>query len=239
MNDTGKVIIGASIMLSLAGTGYFHPITTGNGKYINTVAVAKTIDNIYETKAWKEIEVKWDKMNKIKVSDFQDITGVVKKEKQELEKLYEPLVKEGYLSPISADAISIVYCENLRSYLEGTVELPCCYEPVMVNQWELSGIDTRTDLKKKLELLEDCYKKETIKKDIYDKVKKDITKRLSLLDKADKYWENLGEGTCEKHPQETDVLLHLYDKNTGGIKDGKSVHLELIKASEYIVKLEK
>jgi len=114
-----------------------------------------------------------------------------------------------------------------------------CYKTVGPSEWDVTGIDNREQLNKKLALLEDSYKKGSIKKDIYDKVKADIGNRLDLLSKADTYWETIGEGKCEKHPKEVDVILHLYDRNVGKIKEGRDVSTELIKASEYIVKLEK
>lgn len=238
MTDKNKFLITASVMLSLAGTGLAGEVADNSIKEpVNMIAEVRA-NMIYETKEWKELEEKWDSMDKVKVSDFQEISDKVKKEQEELQKTCNPLVKDGYLSSLSVKAIKLIYGENLRATLEKTVLLPTCYSPVPIYEWDLKGIDTRNELKKKLDLLEDCYKKQTIKKDVYETVKKDISNRLSLLHRADKYWEGKGEGNCEKHPKEVDLLLHFYDENTGGIKDGKDVFSDLIDASVYIIKLE-
>lgn len=238
MNDKNKFLITASVMLSLAGTGLAGEMTNTSIKEPVNIIAEVSANMIYETKEWKELEEKWDNMSNVKVSSFQEITDKVKKEEANIQEICNPLINGGYLSSVSVKAIKLIYGENLRSTLEKTVLLPCCYSPVPYNEWDLKGIDTRSELKKKLNLLEECYKKQTIKKEVYEAVKKDISSRLILLDKSDKYWEEKGEGNCEKHPREVDLLLHFYDRNIGGIKDGKDVRTDLIKASEYIIKLE-
>ena len=235
MTDKTNKLITASIMFSLMVTGSY-------GSPADKPAVAQIIarndsvsaDKIYETEGWKEIVKKWDEMDLVKVKNFEDIYSTVEKEKKSMAGIYEKLIKERYLSQISAEAINLIYSENLRTTLEGKVELPCCYEPMMIQEWDCTGVDTREELNKKLYLVEELYKKGTVKKEVLDKAKKDIENRLSLLDKADKYWQSKGKG----HEKEIDVILHLYDMNAGGIKDGKPVEKDIFQASEYIVKLE-
>ncbi len=235
MTDKTDKFITASIMFSLLATGCYASLA-------DRPAVAQIIaknnsisaDKIYEREEWEEIVKKWDEMDKVKVTNFEDIYSVVEKEKKSMSGIYESLIKEGYLSKTSAEALNLVYGENLCATLEGKVELPCCYEPMMIQEWDCTGVDTRDELNKKLYLVEDLYKKGTVKKEVLDKAKKDITDRISLLDKADKYWQSKGKG----YDKEVDVILHLYDMNAGGIKDGKPVEKDIFKASEYIVKLE-
>lgn len=238
MTDKKDKFITASLMFSLLGTGCYASLAD---KPAAAQIIAKneeiSADKIYQTEEWAKIAKKWDSMDLIKVKNFEEISKTVEKEKKSMSDLYESLIKEGYLSKISAEAINLIYGENLRATLEGKVELPCCYEPMMEQEWDCTGADTRDALNKKLYLVEDLYKKGTVKKDILDKAKKDIETRLSLLDKADKYWQT--EGECGEHQKEVDVILHLYDMNAGGIKDGKSVEKDIFKASGYIVKLEK
>jgi hypothetical protein len=244
MDKTAKFIT-ASLMVSFLGSGCDYAkiapkpavAQTGTQQTISKKDEI-TVDKIYETKEWKEIVIKWDEMSKVKAANFEEISKVVEREQKSMATLYESLIKGGYLSSVSAEAIKLIYGENLRSTLEKTVQLPCCYEPVAHYEWDCNGVDTREGLNKKLALLEELYKKGTVKKEILDNVKKEISDRLSLLDKADKYWQSAGEGKCEKHPEEVDVILHLYDRNVGGIKEGKDVGLDFIKASKYIVRLE-
>jgi hypothetical protein len=239
-DKTGKFIT-ASLMISLFGSGCEYAKIKPQAAAAQIVAKNEenTANKIYERKEWKEIVEKWDNMDRVKVKDFEEISRSIQKEQKSMSSLYDSLIKEGYLSKVSAEAINLIYGENLRRTLEGTVQLPTCYEPMMTYEWDCTGVDTREALNKKLYLVEDLYKKGTVKKDILDKAKKEIEERLTLLDKADKYWQSEGKGKSESHPKEVDVLLHLYDMNSGGIKEGKSVELELIKASEYIVELEK
>ncbi|MEQ8187516.1 MAG: hypothetical protein ABRQ39_06040 [Candidatus Eremiobacterota bacterium] len=234
MSDTNKLIT-ASVMFSLMATGSY-------GSPADRPAVAQIIarndsvstDKIYETEEWGKIVKKWDAMDLVKVKNFEEISNKVEEEKKNIGELYENLIKERYISEISAEAINLIYGENLRATLEGKVELPCCYEPMMIQEWDCTGVDTREELNKKLYLVEELYKKGTVKKEVLDKAKKDIEDRISLLDKADKYWQSKGKG----YEKEVDVILHLYDMNAGGIKDGKPVEKDIFKASEYIVKLE-
>jgi hypothetical protein len=239
MSDKNKLLITTSVMLSLLGTGVSQiPSRPVMAQTMEMAASQKSTDKIYETKNWKELQKKWDEMDKVKVSDFSGISEAVEKQQTVVASLCDGLINTGYLSEVSGQAITLVYGENLRSTLEQKVELPCCYDTVGPGPWELSGVDTREELKKKLSLLEEAYKNGSIAKEVYTDVKKDINNRLTLLDKADKYWQAKGEGKCDAHPEEVDLILHLYDQNVGGIKDGKDVSTSLIRASEYIVKLE-
>ncbi|MEQ8172796.1 MAG: hypothetical protein ABRQ38_28185 [Candidatus Eremiobacterota bacterium] len=235
MTDKTNKLITASIMFSLMVTGsYGSPADKPAVAQIIARNESVSIDKIYETEEWGKIVKKWDEMDLVKVKNFEDISNKVEEEKKNIGELYKNLIKKGYLSEISAEALNLVYGENLRSTLEGKVELPCCYEPMMIQEWDCTGVDTREELNKKLYLVEELYKKGTVKKEVLDKAKKDIADRISLLDKADKYWQSKGKG----HEKEIDVILHLYDMNAGGIKDGKPVEKDIFKASEYIVKLE-
>ncbi len=237
MTDRTDKLITASIMFSLLATGCYASLAD-KPAVAQIIAANEDIstDKIYETEEWGKIVKKWDKMSQVKVNNFDGIYNIVEKEKKSMSGIYENLIKEGYLSEVSAEALNLVYGENLATTLEGKVELPMCYEPVMMQEWDCTGADTRDELNKKLYLVEDLYKKDTVKKEVLDKAKKDIEDRLSLLDKADKYWNN--EEKDDVHSKKIDVILHLYDMNVGGIKDGKSVEKDIFKASEYIVKLE-
>jgi len=237
MTDKTDKFITASLMFSLLGTGCYASLADKPAA-AQMIAQNDSIsaDKIYETEGWEKIVNKWDEMDMVKVKNFEDIYSVVEKEKKSMSGIYESLIKEGYLSKTSAEALNLVYGENLATTLEGKVELPMCYEPVMLQEWDCTGVDTRDELNKKLYLVEELYKKETVKKEVLDKAKKDIEDRISLLDKAGKYWQSEGGG--KEHAEEIDVILHLYDMNAGGIKDGKPVEKDIFKASEYIVKLE-
>jgi len=204
----------------------------------NTGEDVKILENIYETEAWKEIEKKWGEMESVSVKNFNEIPEKVDSEMKEMDKYLNELVEAGYFSHISGEAINFIYGENLRSVMEKTVPLPTCYTAMPVKEWDCTGIDRRETIEKKLQVLEEIYGKDGIDEKTYLIAKKDIEGRLSLLAGADEYWKEKGEGTCEEHLKETDVLLHLYDVNMGKIKEGNDVGLDLIIASEYIVLLE-
>jgi len=196
-------------------------------------------DELYTSEAWKQIEEKWENMGDIKVEEYGDIYDKVQEEREDLKVYLDELIDGGYFSSITADAISFIYGDNLRSSLEETVELPKCYKVALPPEWDCTGVDTREELNKKLALIEELYEKGSVEKEVLDDVKKDIEKRLDLLSKADKYWEEKGEGTCEYHPLEVDVLIYLYEQNIGDIRENEEGGIDLIKASEYIVILEK
>lgn len=240
MKEEAKIIIITSLMATFLGFG----CNFQNVKASQTVAqgeeevTEKGPETIYETSAWKEVENKWHNMDKVRVSDFGQVSEKVEKEKEAMGKYLDELVEDDYFSTVTGEAINYVYGENLRSSLEATVPLPCCYEPVASYEWDCTGIDTREGLKNKLALIEELYEKGTVEKEVLDKAKEGVVGRLELLEKADEYWEGKGDGSCEDHPEEVDILLHLYDINIGDIQGGKDVSPDLIIASEYIVELE-
>jgi len=177
-------------------------------------------------------------METVSVKDFSEIPEKVKTEREDMDKYLTELVEAGYFSEISAEAINFIYGENLQSVMEKTVPLPTCYTAMPVKEWDCTGIDKRETIEKKLQVLEEIYGKDGIDEKTYTMAKEDIEGRLSLLAGADEYWKEKGEGTGEEHIKEIDVLLHLYDVNTGKIKEGSDVAIDLIIASEYIVVLE-
>lgn len=232
------LLIAASVMMTFLGSGYnpqevnVKPVVAENDEYKN--------ENVYETEAWEKVAERWNSTDKVTVEDFEQIYDIVKKEKEDMGKILETLVSDGYFSGITGDAINQIYGENLTVILESKVVLPCCYAPMPPPpEWDCRGIDTRDELNKKLDLVEGLYETGTVEKEVLDNAKKDILQRISLLDSADEYWQKKGEGTLEDHPYEIDLLLHLYDQNLGGIKEGADVQIDLIEASEYISELEK
>jgi len=94
----------------------------------------------------------------------------------------------------------------------------------------------REELEKKLALTEEIEAKGTVDKEIISKQKKTLLKKLELLNMARDYRKAEGE-TAENLP-ENGILLHLYEENMGGIKDGNEVQEDLIKAVEYVAELE-
>ena len=236
MKKRSEIIMAASVVITCMGVPYIS--LPALAAPVITQEVAQN-ESMYETESWKKVENRWDSMDKVKVENFGEISGAVSKEKEAMSKILDVLIIGAYISETEKEAINLIYGENLRGVLDGKVELPCCYAPIPPPpQWDCTGIDTREDLEKKLALVEELYNTGTVEKDVLDEAKKDIKNRLNLLDKADAYWQDKGEGTCRDHPAEVDIILHLYDRNTGGIKEGKPVKTDLIKASEHILKLE-
>ena len=240
MKKSARVLVAASLMMTFLGFGcnstQAEPV---DGKETAPVVANNGGEVENSEEGWEEVEQKWNEMDKVKVSNFEEVSEEVKKQKEEMLDLFSPLIEKEEMSAVTAEAITAVYGENLRGSLESTVELPCCYEPMMVEEWDCSGIDTRDGLEKKLALIEELIEKGGSEKEALEASKKGIENRLDLLFAADKYWDEKGEGPCEEHPAEVDVLLHLYDINAGGIKEAKDVGPDLIKASECIVMLEK
>ncbi len=247
MKNTGDLFIATALAITLLGAGcntsdiktdpaaaQNEEDTAGN----NTGEDVKFLENIYETKAWKEIEKKWGEMESVSVKNFNEIPEKVDSEMEEMDKYLAELVEAGYFSEVSADAINFIYGENLQSVMEKTVPLPTCYTAMPVKEWDCTGIDKRETIEKKLQVLEEIYGKDGIDEKTYLTAKRDIEGRLSLLSGADEYWKEKGEASCEEHLKETDVLLHLYDVNMGKIKEGNDITIDLIIASEYIVILE-
>lgn len=237
MKNREKIFISAMVMTCICGGYTVLPALATSGA---TQLVAQKEDSLCETEEWQSVENKWNSQDKVEIESFEGIPEIVDREKQDMRDLLGGLVSKGYFSEITADAINMIYGENLRSLLEGKVILPCCYAPMPPPpEWDCRGVDTREELEKKLAIVEDLYGKGTVEKETLDLAKKDIQNRISLLDEADACWQGKGEGTYENHPEEVDLLLHFYDRNAGGIKDGKDVVSDLIKAAEYIVILEK
>ena len=238
MKNTAKLIIASSLMASFLGLGC-------NSSAVNVEnAVASNGEELSNTKEkdensiWEEVAEKWNSMDEVKVSEFDEVYDKVIEEKEDMSEILNQLIEKGNITPITGEAINYVYGENLKSSLESTVLLPCCYEPMPYSEWDCTGIDSREGLEKKLALLEELYEKETVEKEILDTAKIGLEQRLSLLDRADEYWSDKGEGKCKDHPGEVDILLHLYDQNIGDIQGGKDVSIDLLIASEHILELE-
>jgi len=245
MKNRTQIILATSLMATFLGLGcntsQAGTVDTQNNETPVVVADGNETgeeENILETESWQEVEEKWHGMDKVKVSSFEEVSEEVSVQKEDMNKIFKTLIDENYLSPVTADAINFVYGENLRYSLEATVDLPCCYEPIAHYEWEVTGIDTREGLENKLALIEELYEKEGAEKEALDAAKKGVEARLSLLDKADEYWKEKGEGPCEEHPKEVDVLLHFFDNNVGKIQENDEAGLDLIKASEFVVILE-
>ncbi len=94
----------------------------------------------------------------------------------------------------------------------------------------------REELEKKLALTEEIEAKGTIDKEIISKQKETLLEKLELLNMARDYRQAGGE--TWGNPPETGILLHLYEENMGGIKDGNRVQEDLIKAVAYVAELE-
>ena len=234
------IILASALIPSLLVPACNREPVRASQELIETGEENSSFTVIEESEGWKELEEKWDNMKEVEVSNFGEISDKILEEKEDLQKSLDKLIDNRLITPVMAEAISYIYGENLRTILEATVELPCCYKPAYMPDWNPVGADSREQLEKKLALAEDLYKEGSMEKDIYIQVKTDIENRINLLDKADGYWKSKKEGSCENHPQEVEVILHLYDQNTGGIKEGnKSIKIDIIKAAEYIVELEK
>ena len=96
-----------------------------------------------------------------------------------------------------------------------------------------SGTTDRKELEKKLALIEELEEKGFFTEEIMGEVKKKSLQKLEFLNKTHTYLQ------AEDKEPETTMMLQLYEQNTGGIKEGKKVEEDLIKAVEYIKKLEK
>jgi len=236
MKERAKILIATSLMLPFVG-----PICVPEKVAATPVTAqeeTKKAETIFETEEWKEIREKWSEIEEVKVENFEEAGEKLSESKKGMDSLLNILVEEGYITGVTAAGISAIYCENLQITMDSMLPIPMCYSRPAPPEWDVTGIDTKEELEKKLALVEELYDKGTVEKTILDVAKKDIEKRLSLLDRADKYWTDLNEGTCKDHPGEVDVMIHLYELNTGNIKENKDREIDLIKASEYIVILE-
>ena len=253
-----RLLIAVSIMIAFF-TGCF---SSDNGNQKDPVPIvtqepeAKEIND--PEKACEELREDWQELKKVDFSVFyyedtkEEEADKIKELDREINSSLKGLEKSGFISSLEYDAVTFIYEKRFGSLVERAeaVDLPAsteeevimCYAagppvPTSLPEWDYKFLTSKELVEKKLLLLEEIYGSGNIDGETFKKAKSDMEKRLSLLAKCDEYWKD--SGGCESHNGEVGILLELYENNTAGIKDGKEVDTELIKASEFIWGLER